>query len=39
VEAERRGPHAAPIPEPASMAVLGLGALMVGAALRERASV
>jgi hypothetical protein len=31
-------PTTPPIPEPTSMAVFGLGALMVGAALRKRAS-
>jgi PEP-CTERM motif len=33
----RGTPQTPPIPEPASMAVFGLGALMVGAALRKRA--
>ncbi len=34
---ERTPPVTPPIPEPAAMAVFGLGALMVGAALRKRA--
>jgi len=34
----RGTPQTPPIPEPASLAVFGLGALMVGAALRKRAN-